>query len=41
MFLVKSQRNIHFWVRFQIESMKLEFWWKHLRYLVALFYTKR
>lgn len=40
MILVKSQRNMYFWVRLQIESMKLRFWWKHLTHLANSLYNK-
>ena len=40
MALVKSQRNVHLWVRFQIESMKLRLWWKHLKHLAASLFSK-
>jgi len=40
MILVKSQRNMSLWIRFQIASMKLRFWWKHLRHLTISLCTK-
>jgi len=40
MSLVKPQRNTHLRIRFQIERMKLKFWWKHFIHLISLPCTK-
>jgi len=38
--LVKSKRNLPLWLWFQVERLKFKFWWKHLKNLLALPFTK-